>query len=97
MPIPDRVRGFYQNLGGGTFDSKWIWWYIFRPPISVIAGVFVYFLIVGGLLSVGTVSEINYSKSVMLYCAIAFVAGFTFTKFVEKIEQITSKLFEVKK
>src|SRR3989344_1609763 len=45
------IRGFYQNLGDGTFNfENWIWWYIFRPVVSSIMGVFVYFLIVGGLL-----------------------------------------------
>ena len=28
------IRGFYQNLGGKTFETNWIWWYIFRPVIS---------------------------------------------------------------
>ena len=91
------IRGFYKNLGGNTFEMKWFWWYIFRPPISIVAGIFVYFLIIGGLLSVGTVSDINYSKSVMFYCAIAFLAGYAFSRFAEKLEDIIEILFSKEK
>ncbi len=91
------IRGFYQNLGDGIFDfNKWIWWYIFRPVMSAIIGVFVYFLIVGGLLSIGNVSEINYSKGLMFYSAVSFLAGFSFTQFVNKLEDIASTLFAKK-
>lgn len=90
------IRGFYQNLGEGNFEFKWTWWYIFRPFISVVIGVFVYFLIVGGLISVGAVSNVDYSKSIMFYCAIAFLAGFSFTQFADKLEELSSTLFSRK-
>ena len=91
------IRGFYQNLGKNNFKFNWTWWYIFRPVISVVVGVFVYFFIVGGLLSLGSISEINYSKSVMFYCAISFLAGFSFTQFADKLEELSSTLFTKKK
>lgn len=91
------IRGFYQNLGEGNFNFNWTWWYLFRPLVSVVIGVFVYFFIVGGLLSLGSVSEINYSKSVMFYCAISFLAGFSFTQFANKLEELSSTLFSKKK
>ncbi|MFW6129474.1 MAG: hypothetical protein ACOC6P_04435 [Candidatus Aminicenantaceae bacterium] len=91
------IRGFYQNLGQGNFNFAWTWWYLFRPFISVIVGIFVYFLIVGGLLSIGSANEINYEKGVMLYCAIAFLAGFSFTQFADKLEELASTLFSKKK
>lgn len=91
------IRGFYQNLGDGIFDfNKWIWWYIFRPGMSAIIGVFVYFLIVGGLLSIGNVSDINYSKGLMFYSALAFLAGFSFTQFANKLDEIASAIFAKK-
>lgn len=90
------IRGFYQNLGKGIFDLRWTWWYIYRPIVSLVIGVFVYFLIVGGLLSIGGVSEVNYSKGLMFYAAIAFLAGFSFTQFTNKLEELTSTIFSGK-
>lgn len=91
------IRGFYQNLVENKFDLIWSWWYFFRPFISVVVGIFVYFFIVGGLLSLGSISEPNYTKSIMFYCAIAFLAGFSFTQFADKIEELSSTLFLKKK
>ncbi len=91
------IRGFYQNLGQGIFNfDNWVWWYIFRPVMSSAIGVFVYFLIVGGLLSIGNISEVNYSKGLMFYSAIAFLAGFSFTQFANKLEEIASTIFSKK-
>lgn len=91
------IRGFYKNIVENNFKFKWTWWYIFRPLISTIIGIFVYFLIVGGLLSLGSVSEVNFSKSIMFYCAISFLAGFSFTQFTDKLEEIAATIFSKKK
>lgn len=90
------IRGFYQNLGGKRFETNWTWWYVFRPIISAIIGLFAYFMIVGGLLSISNSPDVNYSKSVMFYCAVSFLAGFSFTKFVEKIDLISDTIFSKK-
>lgn len=87
------IRGFYQNTGGETFKPNWVWWYIFRPIISVVSGVFVYFLIVGGLMSISNNTDVTFSKGVMFYCAIAFLAGFSFTRFMGKVESISENVF----
>lgn len=90
------IRGFYQSIASKQFDFGWTWWYIFRPFISIVIGVFVYFFIVGGLLSLGSISMVDYSRSVMLYCAISFLAGFSFTQFANKLEELASTLFAKK-
>lgn len=90
------IRGFYKNLGGDSFEAKWTWWYVFRPIISAIIGLFAYFMIVGGLMSISNSPDVNYSKSVMFYCAVSFLAGFSFTKFMEKIDLISGTLFSNK-
>lgn len=90
------IRGFYQNLGGNNFKTNWTWWYVFRPIISAIIGVFSYFMLIGGLMSISNSPDVNYSKSVMFYCAISFLAGFSFTKFVEKIDLISDTIFSKK-
>ncbi len=91
------IRGFYQNLGEGNFNfNNWVWWYLFRPVMSAVIGVFVYFLIIGGLLSIGNISEFNYSKGLIFYSALAFLAGFSFTQFANKLEEIASTIFAKK-
>ena len=37
------IRGYYQNIGEEKFNLKWTPWYLFRPIISSVIGVFVYF------------------------------------------------------
>jgi hypothetical protein len=90
------IRGFYHNLGGKTFEGNWIWWYIFRPLISAVTGVFLYFLIVGGLLSISASTEVSFGKGVMFYCALAFLAGFSFTRFADKIDALSDTIFAKK-
>ena len=90
------IRGFYQNLGRESFKANWIWWYIFRPLISIVIGIFLYFLVVGGLLSISNTPDVNYSKGVMLYCALAFLAGFSFTRFANKLNSLSDVLFSKK-
>ena len=91
------IRGFYKNLGEGTFSfDNWVWWYIFRPIVSAVIGIFVYFLIIGGLLIIGNLTEVNYSKGLIFYSALAFLAGFSFTQFANKLEEIASTIFTKK-
>ena len=87
------IRGFYQNLGGSSFSGNWTWWYIFRPVMSAVIGVFLYFMIIGGLMSISNSPEVNYGKSVMFYCAVSFLAGFSFTRFADKIEGLSNTMF----
>lgn len=86
------IRGFLAHNEKGDFDSKWKFWYLFHPITGFIYGVAAYLLIVGGLLTVGTSSP-DYSKGILLYLAISFVAGFGSKKFNEKLDEIVSTLF----
>jgi len=94
------IRSFYLHIFQKNFRNDSFWWYVFRPFTSIIIGVISYFLIVGGLLSIGNVSKINYQKSILFYSGIAFLAGFSFTQFTNKLEDLAKTLFsksEVKK
>ena len=86
------IRGFLAHNEKGDFDSKWKWWYLFHPITGFIYGIAAYLLIVGGLLTLGTSSP-DYSKGVLLYLAISFVAGFGSKKFNDKLDEIVSILF----
>jgi len=91
------VRSFYKHIFEGDFRTDVVWWYIFRPFLSVIIGVVSYLLLVGGLLSLGSVSNVNYEKAIMFYSGIAFLAGFSFTQFSNKLEELADTLFTKKK
>lgn len=90
------IRGFYQNLVDDKFNFNWVWWFIFRPIISIVIGVFVYFLIVGGLMSLGAIQEVDFLRSVIFYCGVSFLAGFSFTQFATKLENLAETLFSKK-
>jgi len=87
------VRSFIKHIFEQNFRTDVFWWYIFRPFTSMIIGAISYFLIVGGLLSLGSVSSVDYEKSVMFYCGVSFLAGFSFTQFADKLEELAKTLF----
>lgn len=91
------IRGFYYWRREGKFDVSFDWWYYFRPFISVVAGVYVYFFIVGGFLVTGLAADADYSRGVMFYCAVSFLAGFSFNEFIEKLTDISETIFSKKK
>ncbi len=75
------INGFIYHIAEDDFDAKWEWWYLYHPITGFVLGVFAYFLIVGGLLTLGSVSQIDYTKGILLYCSISFIAGFSAKKF----------------
>ena len=87
------IRSFYKKIFERSFRPDVFWWYLFRPLTGAIMGVVAYFLIVGGLLSIGSAQSPDYAKSIMLYCGIAFLAGFSFTQFADKIEGLAKTVF----
>jgi hypothetical protein len=88
------IRGFYKNLIKGDFNyNHWVWWYLFRPIIGSVMAVFVYFLILGGLLTLGSISNVDYSKGIIVYCGIGFLCGFCFTQIAVKVKDVASTVF----
>jgi len=87
------IRGFiYHNLKE-EFSQKWKWWYLYQPLTGFVFGVLSYFLLVGGLLTLGSISQVDYSKGTLLYVSIAFLAGFSTKKFTEKLDDLASNFF----
>ena len=81
------IRSFYTHVVEQDFSKNWIWWYIFRPFLGCIVGIFTYFVL-GGLMSLNS-SELNFNfGGLMAYCAMSFLAGFCFTEFMNKLEKI---------
>ena len=90
------IRSFYKHIFEKNFRDDVFWWYLFRPFLSIIIGIFSYFLLIGGFLSIGDISNINYSKGIMFFCGISFLAGFSFTQFTNKLEEISETIFSKK-
>ena len=91
------MKCFRQYMGEGTFDLNETWWYILGPFISIILGAVSYLLILGGLLSIGNAGKVNYNEGIMLYSAVAFLAGFSSQRFTNKLSEIARVLFTERK
>lgn len=92
------ARAFYRYNGvsKNEFDLSWSWWYIMRPFIGIAVGLVAFFLLVAGLLTFGSVSEVTLPlpfKSVALFCAVAFLVGHSFALFDNKLEELVKTLF----
>lgn len=79
------------------FELVWTSWYIFRPFISIIMGVFVYFFIEAGLMGAGADKGGDILKGMKFYLSIAFLAGFFMNEFISKLQEIAKILFKSKK
>ncbi len=87
------IRGFIFHNVKNDFEAKWKWWYLYQPLTGFVFGILAYFLLVGGLLTLGSVDQVDYSKGILLYCSISFLAGFSTKKFTEKLDELASSIF----
>ena len=87
------IRGYYKHIFDKNFRKDVFWWYVFRPFISVITGIFSYFIIVGGLLVINKDIGMNYQENTTFFLSIAFLAGFSFTEFCNRLQKLSKKIF----
>ncbi|MEN6611574.1 MAG: hypothetical protein ABFC24_12090 [Methanoregulaceae archaeon] len=105
------IGGFLYNAMGynkysriGTTDAsfkadQYFPEYIFRPITASFLGLFVFFLVAGGLMSLGTnitvqdISGYTSLKTIMFYCALSFLAGWANNKVIKKMDDITTAIF----
>ena len=90
------MRGFYEHKVEGNFDPNYLSWYLFRPVISSITGIIVYFLFTIHLLDAKTDFSSVTADDIMFSCSVAFLAGFGFTQFYGKIDDLANILFKPK-
>lgn len=89
------MRGFYEHKVEGNFDSNYLSWYLFRPIISTMTGVIVFFLFAAHLMD--TTGFVDATPGdIMFSCSVAFLAGFSFTQFYGKIDDLANILFAPK-
>jgi len=91
--------GYMDHLGKDDFDLKYFWWYILRPGIGIIYGTFAFFFVAGGLMALsGTSAPVSESlfttKSVMFYCALAFLAGYAERSFSIQLKELSEAVFK---
>lgn len=87
------MRGFHDHKAHGDFNIDFSYWYFFRPIISTVTGVIIYFLFAGGLLTVGSDFSKADQSSTMFFCSVSFLAGFGFTQFYNKVDDLANTLF----
>lgn len=87
------MRGFYEHKIEGNFDPNYLSWYFFRPIISTITGIIVFFLFAAQLIDTNGYSNAT-PKNIMFSCSLAFLAGFGFTQFYGKIDDLANTLFQ---
>jgi hypothetical protein len=95
------IFGYIEHLGKDDFDLNYFWWYILRPMIGIIYGTFAFFFVAGGLMALsGTSAPVSESlfttKSVMFYCAFAFLAGYAEHSFSLQLKELAEALFKKK-
>ena len=94
------ILGFVSHHESGDFDvQKYFWWYIYRPVTAMILGVFSFFFVAGGLMTLSGLQDSAIPsgpfalKSIMFYCALAFLVGYANNPFLRKIYDLANVLF----
>lgn len=93
------IQGLIYHYEKDNFSLKFKWWYFFRPITSVILGIMAYLFIAGGLMTFTgmtpdyTLSSCIPSKSVMFFCAMAFLVGISNNAFVKKLKDLAKAFF----
>ena len=92
------MRGCAKHIIEADFKVKYTVWYIFRPFISTVMGVFAFLLIYGGLISFAGGVSPDVLKGIPInvkafYCAVAFLAGFSVDEFSTKLGDLCKTLF----
>jgi hypothetical protein len=47
-------------------------------------------------MSISNTTDVTLSKGIMFYCGVSFLAGFSFTRFAERLDNISDILFAKK-
>jgi hypothetical protein len=87
------IRGLYRHYSDDDYNSKYVYWYIFRPWVGAVLGLVSYFLIAGGLLAFSDGTPSDNMRTKALFMAVAFLAGFSSNEFIMKINSIAESLF----
>ena len=85
------IRALYTHVGNRDYVNNYDWWYILRPVISILIGVFTYFMLAGGLIAVS--QNPDFGKGIIFYCGLSFLAGYSLNQFLEKLKDLSKTIF----
>ncbi len=93
------IYGYTKHLLKSDFDLNAVWWYIMRPFIGIVYGSFVFFFVAGGLMTLsGTTQPLSETlfttKTVMFYCALAFLTGYSESAFTAQLKELAEAVFK---
>lgn len=91
------IFGYIDHLGKNDFDLSFFGWYILRPLIGIIYGTFAFLFVAGGLMTLSGVSvgeNLFTMKTVMFYCALAFLSGYAEHSFSIQLKELAEALFK---
>lgn len=89
--------GYIEHLSKDDFDLNYTWWYVVRPFIGIIYGTFAFLFVAGGLMTLSGVStdaNLFLTKTVMFYCALAFLAGYAEHQFSLQLKELAEAVFK---
>lgn len=86
-----------DDINDSFFTKSNLAWYYSRPIVSPILGIISYFMVYGGFLAIEGVNT-DYSKAfvittIMANCVITFLAGYSSHIFLEKLTEVSKKVF----
>ena len=84
------ATSFASYVGNKKFIDSWTWWYVLRPFIGMALALIFYFLIRGGLLSVGTGPE---EANIFGIAAISGLVGMFSKHASDKLREVFDHLF----
>jgi len=93
-------RGFYWAVGPQSdtnpryrYDPNWTLWYVSRPILGALLGIFVFATLLAGVSTLGKAS--SDTSGVAAYFSAAFLAGFAVTDFLNWVGAAARKMFKV--
>lgn len=90
------LRGVYLSASvRNDWDDRWVVWHLLRPIVSFLSGLASYIFVRAGLLLLD--ADTTETQSSFGLLAIAFVAGLNVDRFIEKIEEIASNVWGIRK
>lgn len=90
------IRGISKHTTYEDFKARYRMSYLVRPLSAGICGVFVYILLVGGVLTLTLGQNVEGdldAGGLMPYAALALLAGYGSHEFLKKVKDINSTIF----
>ena len=92
------IFGYIEHHGKKDFDLSYLWWFIMRPYIGILYGTFAFLFVAGGLMTLSgfniDFNQLNSARTIMFYCALAFLAGYAEHSFSVQLKELAEAIFK---